>query len=153
MAAAVRFCKKHVKRSQVKGFLMASWMRSYRPKDLERHKDGLDCLAAAKEAWYDNRHDEDLVLYGPAGKCIEACIPARRKEGREPVVITPDARPAKSYTDEMPYMDFMIRDALIDIRWGETVAEHGVTTEGNVTIVRLTSGKTIRCATFRDMRT
>ena len=149
MAAAVRFCKKHVKRSQVKGFLMASWMRSYRPKDVERHKDAADCLAIAKEAWYDNRCDEDLVLYGPAGKCIEACISARRKEGREPVVITPDAKPAKSYTDDMPYMDFMVRDALIDIRWGEKVSS--VTQEDDVTVLRTESGKTIRCATFRKL--
>ena len=107
-------------------------------------------LAAAKEAWYDDRHDEDLVLYGPAGKCIEACIPARRKEGREPVVVTPDARPAKSYTEDMPYMDFMVRDALIDMRWGEELASVGQ--EGDVTVVRLKSGKAIRCSTFRDLR-
>ena len=151
MAAAVRFCRKHVKRRQIKGFLMASWMFTYRrPKDLERHKDAADCLAAAKEAWYDDRHDEDLVLYGPAGKCIEACIPARRKEGREPVVVTPDARPAKSYTEDMPYMDFMVRDALIDMRWGEELASVGQ--EGDVTVVRLKSGKAIRCSTFRDLR-
>ena len=106
----------------------------------------------AKEAWYDNRHDEDLVLYGPAEKCIVACIPARRKEGREPVVITPDKRPEKGYTEDMPYMDFMVRDTLIDVRWGEELAENGVTTEGDVAIVRLKSGKTIRCATFRDLR-
>ena len=130
---------------------MASWMFTYRrPKDLERHKDAADCLAAAKEAWYDDRHDEDLVLYGPAGKCIEACIPARRKEGREPVVVTPDARPAKSYTEDMPYMDFMVRDALIDMRWGEELASVGQ--EGDVTVVRLKSGKAIRCSTFRDLR-
>ena len=49
-------------------------------------------------------------------------------------------------------MDFMVRDALIDMRWGETLAENGVTTSGDVTIVRLKSGKTIRCATFRDLR-
>lgn len=152
MAAAVRFCKKHVKRSQVKGFLMASWMFTYRkPVNMDGHRDAADCLAAAKEAWYDDRHDEDLVFYGPAGTCIEACIAARRREGREPVVVTPDERPAKSYTDDMPYMDFMVRDALIDVRWGETLAEDGVSTEGDVTTVRLKSGKKIRCATFRRL--
>ena len=51
----------------------------------------------------------------------------------------------------MPYFDFMVRDALIDIRWNETLAENGVTTEGDVTTVRLKSGKVIRCATFRNL--
>ena len=45
----------------------------------------------------------------------------------------------------------MVRDALIDIRWGETIAEDGVRTDGDVTVVRLKSGKTIRCATFRRL--
>ena len=147
MAAAVRFCKKHVVHSQIKGFLMASWMFTYRrPKDLDGHRDAADCLAEAKAAWYDDRHDEDLVLYGPVGKCVEACIPARRKEGREPVVVTPDAKPPA----DMPYFDFMVRDTLIDIRWGERLAS--IKEDGDVTTVRLSSGKTIRCATFRTVQ-
>ena len=147
MVALARFCKKHIRREQIKGFLMASWMFRYRlPKDLDRHKNAADCLAAAKAAWYDDRHEEDLVLYGPVGACVEACIPARRKEGREPVVVTPDV---KSPPD-MPYFDFMVRDALIDIRWGEKIASANL--DGDVTIVRLESGKTIRCSTFRDIR-
>ena len=147
MATMVRFCKKHLKHKLINGFLMASWMRSYRDKDIVKHREAADCLAEAKAVWYDDRHDEDLVLYGPVGKCVEACIPARRKEGREPVVVTPDKKPP----EDMPYFDFMVRDALIDIRWGETLAENGVATEGDVTTVRLKSGKTIRCATFRKL--
>ena len=147
MEAAVRFCKKHIDRSLIKGFLMASWMFTYRDKDLPKHKEGLDGLAEAKAAWDDPR-DEDLVLYGPVGKCVEACIPARRKEGREPVVVTPDTKPP----EDMPYFDYMVRDALIDVRWGETLAENGVTADGDATVVRLASGKTITCATFRDLR-
>ena len=99
----------------------------------------------AKAAWYDDRHDEDLVMYGPVGKCVEAYIPARRKEGREPVIVTPDTKPP----EDMPYFDFMVRDALIDIRWGEKLA--AVDSSGDVTVVRLGSGKTIRCATFRNL--
>ena len=49
----------------------------------------------------------------------------------------------------MPYMDFMVRDALIDIRWGEKVSS--VTQEDDVTVLRTESGKTIRCATFRKL--
>ena len=143
----VRFSKKHLKRTLIKGFLMASWMCSYRDKDIVRHKEAAECLAEAKAAWYDDRHDEDLVMYGPVGKCVEAYIPARRKEGREPVIVTPDTKPPEN----MPYFDFMVRDALIDIRWGETLAENGVTTDGDVTTVRLKSDKTIRCATFRNL--
>ena len=129
---------------------MASWVFTYRQKHVEKHKEAADCLAEAKAAWYDDRHDEDLVLYGPVGKCVEAYIPARRKEGREPVIVTPDKKFEKA-PDDMPYFDFMVRDALIDIRWGETLAENGVTTEGDVTTVRLKSGKVIRCATFRNL--
>ena len=51
----------------------------------------------------------------------------------------------------MPYFDFMVRDALIDIRWGETLADGDVSTDGDVTTVRLSNGKTIRCATFRRL--
>jgi len=152
MEAAVKFCKKHMGRGQAKGFLMASWMFTYRDKDLPAHLDGIDRLAEAKAAWYDNRHEEDLVFYGPVGKCVEASVAARRKEGREPVVITPDAKPEKSYTDDMPYLGFIIRDALVDVRWGETLAENGVSTENGVTTVRLAGGETIRCAEFRDLR-
>ena len=68
----------------------------------------------------------------------------------EPVVVTPDKKFEKS-PDDMPYFDFMVRDALIDIRWGETLAENGLATEGDVTTVRLKSGKAIRCATFRNI--
>jgi len=64
------------------------------------------------------------------------------------VIVTPDTKPPEN----MPYFDFMVRDALIDIRWGETLAENGVTTEGDVTTVRLKSGKAIRCATFRNIQ-
>ena len=110
-------------------------------------REAAECLAEAKAAWYDDRHDEDLVMYGPVGKCVEAYIPARRKEGREPVIVTPDTKPP----EDMPYFDFMVREALIDIRWGETLAENGVATEGDVTTVRLKSGKAIRCATFRKL--
>ena len=147
VATMVRFSRKHLKHKLIKGFLMASWMRSYRQKDLDKHREAADCLAEAKAAWYDDRHDEDLILYGPVGKCVEAYIPARRKEGREPVIVTPDTKPP----EDMPYFDFMVRDALIDIRWGETLAENGVATEGDVTTVRLKSGKAIRCATFRNI--
>ena len=145
METMVRFSKKHLKHKLIKGFLMASWMRTYREKDLARHSLAADCLAEAKAAWYDDRHDEDLVLYGPVGKCVDACIPARRKEGREPVVVTPDTKPPA----DMPYFDFIVRDALIDIRWGETL--DSVEKEGDVTVVRLKSGKTIRCATFQSI--
>ena len=124
---------------------MASWMRSYRQKDIDKHREAAECLAEAKAAWYDDRHDEDLVMYGPVGKCVEAYIPARRKEGREPVIVTPDTKPP----EDMPYFDFMVRDALIDIRWGEKLAS--VDSSGDVTVVRLGSGKTIRCATFRNL--
>ena len=150
MTTMVRFSKKHLQHKLIKGFLMASWMRSYRQKDIDKHAEAAGCLAEAKAAWYDDRHDEDLVLYGPVGKCVEAYIPARRKEGREPVIVTPDKKFEKA-PDDMPYFDFMVRDALIDIRWNETLAENGVTTEGDVTTVRLKSGKTIRCATFRNL--
>ena len=145
MATMVRFSKKHLKRKLIKGFLMASWMRSYRQKDIDKHREAAECLAEAKAAWYDDRHDEDLVMYGPVGKCVEAYIPARRKEGREPVIVTPDTKPP----EDMPYFDFMVRDALIDIRWGEKLAS--VDSSGDVTVVRLGSGKTIRCATFRNL--
>ena len=49
----------------------------------------------------------------------------------------------------MPYFDFMVRDALIDIRWGEKVSS--VTQEDDVMVLRTESGKTIRCATFRSL--
>jgi len=52
----------------------------------------------------------------------------------------------------MPYLGFIIRDALVDVRWGETLAENGVSTENGVTTVRLAGGETIRCAEFRDLR-
>ena len=86
-------------------------------------------------------------MYGPVGKCVEAYIPARRKEGREPIIVTPDTKPP----EDMPYFDFMVRDALIDIRWDETLAANGVCTDGDVTMVRLKSGKSIRCKTFRNL--
>ena len=145
MATMVRFSKKHLKHKLIKGFLMASWMRTCGENDIVKHREAAECLAEAKEAWYDNRHEEDLVLYGPVGKCVEACIPARRKEGREPVVVTPDKNPP----EDMPYFDFMVRDALIDIRWGEKVVS--VDKEGDVTFVRLSSGKAIKCKTFKSV--
>ena len=146
MATMVRFCRKHLKHRLIKGFLMASWMRTYGQRDIDRHMEAADCLAEAKAAWYDDL-EEDLVLYGPVGKCVEACIPARRNEGREPVVVTPDKKPP----EDMPYFDFFVRDALLDIRWGETLADDAVRTEGGASFVRLSNGREIKCATFRRL--
>ena len=148
MVALARFAKKNLKRRLVKGFLMAPWTRTYRPKDVEKAREAADRLADAKAAWYDDRHDEDLVLYGPVGKCVEACVTARRREGREPVVVTPDKKPPA----DMHYFDYIVRDTLIDIRWGEKLAEGGVSAEGDVTTVRLASGKAIKCAEFRQVK-
>ena len=142
MEAAVRFSKKHLDHKNIKGFLMAPWARSYRPQDVVKNKAAADRLAEAKAAWDDDR--EDLVIYGPVAKGVSAAIEARRKEGREPVVVTPDTKPPAS----VPDFDFQVKDALIDIRWGETLAADGVSKDGNATVVRTASGKTIRCVTF-----
>jgi hypothetical protein len=48
----------------------------------------------------------------------------------------------------VPDFDFQVKDALIDIRWGETLAADGVGKDGNATVVRTASGKTISCVTF-----
>ena len=146
MEAAVRFSKKHLDHSRIKGFLMAPWTRTYRPQDVTRNRDAADRLAEAKAAWSDDR--EDLVVYGSVAKCIDAAIAAREKEGREPVIVTPDAKPAAL----APEMDFKIRDALLDIRWGATLAKGGVVNDGDATVAHTESGKTIRCVTFRDLR-
>ena len=143
MEAAVRFSKKHLDHRNIKGFLMAPWARSYRPEDVVKNKAAADRLAEAKAAWDDDR--EDLVIYGPVAKGVSAAIEARSKEGREPVVVTPDTTPPAS----VPDFDFQVRDALLDIRWGETLANGGVIKDGNATVVRTTSGKIIRCVDFK----
>ena len=146
MEAVVRFSKKHLDNSRIKGFLMAPWTRTYRSEDVVRNRTAADCLSEAKAAWNDNR--EDIVFYGPVAKCVETAIEARCEEGREPVIVTPDLKP-KALTAEL---DFKIKDALLDIRWGETLAKNGLSKDGNAMVVRTESGKTIRCVTFRDLR-
>ena len=144
MEAVVRFSKKHLSRNRIKGFLMAPWARTYRPEDLVRNKAAADRLAEAKAAWTDDR--EDLVIYGPAAKGLAAAVEARCKEGREPVLLTPDAAAPAS----VPDFDFQVKDNLIDIRWGEKLAGTPVK-DGAAMVVRTVSGKTFRCVTFREV--
>ena len=145
MVAAVRFSKKHLDHSRIKGFLMAPWARTYRPEDVVRNKTAADRLADAKAAWDDDR--EDLVLYGPVAQCVKVAANEREKNGREPVIVTPEAKPQAL----PPELDFQIKDYLLDVRWNEEVATYSKVEDGKTTVVRTTGGKAIRCIEYRNI--
>ena len=85
----VKFCKEHVARERIKGFLMAPWARSYGERHRAKLLEACDLIANARRIWASD--EKDLVIYGATPAGIAAAVQAR-KMGLEPVVIEPTAR-------------------------------------------------------------
>lgn len=82
----VKFCKEHVARERIKGFLMAPWQRSYGAKHRATLLEACDLVEKAIGIW--NSDEKDVVIYGATPAGISAALQAR-KMGLEPVLIEP----------------------------------------------------------------
>ena len=85
----VKFCREHVSRERIKGFLIAPWQRTYGEKCRELLLQACDLTAAARATWADRT--PDLVIYGATPAGISALMQAR-KMGYEATLIEPTRR-------------------------------------------------------------
>ena len=85
----VKFCKEHVSKERIKGFLMAPWARSYGEKNRVKLIEACDLVENARRIWASD--EKDIVIYGATSAGMAAAVQARRM-GLEPVVIEPTAR-------------------------------------------------------------
>ena len=84
----VKFCKEHVARERIKGFLLAPWARSYGEKHRAKLLEACDLVENARRIWASDEKDVIVCGANPAG--IAAAIKARRN-GLEPIILEPSS--------------------------------------------------------------
>ena len=85
----VKFCREHISRERIKGFLIAPWQRTYGEKCRELLLQACDLTAAARATWADRT--PDIVVYGATPAGMSALMQAR-KMGYEATLIEPTGR-------------------------------------------------------------
>ena len=138
LEVVVKFCKEHVAKERIKGFLMAPWLRTYREKDRTGNKAACDLIEKARRIWESDVRD--VVIYSDGRRGVEAAI-EERKKGREPIVIGPGPGD--------PDTAFWERDWALVVNRGETLVDATKGKDG-IWSVRTSSGKTYRAKRFVD---
>ncbi len=85
----VKFCKEHVARERIKGFLMAPWASSYGEAHRAKLVEACNLIENARRIW--DGDEKDIVIYGATSAGMAAAVQAR-KMGLEPIVIEPTSR-------------------------------------------------------------
>ena len=85
----VKFCKEHVARERIKGFMMAPWAGTYGEKNRAKLVEACDLVENARRIW--DSDEKDLVIYGTTPAGIATAVQAR-KMGLEPILIEPTGR-------------------------------------------------------------
>ena len=85
----VKFCKEHVVRERIKGFLMAPWAGTYGEKNRAKLLEACSLVENARRIWEGD--ERDVVIYGATPAGIAAAVQAR-KMGLEPILLEPTSR-------------------------------------------------------------
>ena len=85
----VKFCKEHVARERIKGFVMAPWASTYGEENRAKLIEACGLVENARRIW--DSDEKDLVIYGATPAGIAAAVQAR-KMGLEPILIEPTSR-------------------------------------------------------------